>query len=66
MQVARRLETEGEVFEAELLFIPQFQQLREHPYFPALMDAIGLTEYWNNVGCRWQQHALHCVRTVDD
>ncbi len=64
MQVARRLEKEGEVFEAELLFIPQFQQLREHPDFPALMDAIGLTEYWNSVGCRWEQNALHCEETV--
>ncbi len=64
IQVARRLETEGEVFEAELLFIPQFQSLREHPEFPALMDAIGLAEYWNSVGCRWQQHALHCGQTA--
>lgn len=66
MQVARRLESEGEVFEAELLFIPQFQQLREHPDFPALMDAIGLTEYWDSVSCQWQQHALHCGQTADD
>jgi hypothetical protein len=28
------------------------------------MDAIGLTEYWNSVGCRWEQNALHCKETV--
>ncbi|HSD68394.1 MAG TPA: winged helix-turn-helix domain-containing protein [Woeseiaceae bacterium] len=60
MLVARRLETEGEVFEAELLFIPQFELLRNHPDFAALMDDIGLTEYWNSVGCRWLEGAVHC------
>jgi DNA-binding winged helix-turn-helix (wHTH) protein/TolB-like protein/Tfp pilus assembly protein PilF len=64
MQVARRLETEGEVFEAELLFIKQFQKVREHRDFPALMDAIGLTAYWNSVGCRWEQDALHCEKSA--
>ncbi|MCI0518318.1 MAG: winged helix-turn-helix domain-containing protein [Woeseiaceae bacterium] len=64
MQVARRLETEGEVFEAELLFIPQFEPLRNHPDFGALMDAVGLTEYWNSVGCHWEQDALRCGATV--
>jgi hypothetical protein len=66
MQVAQRLETEGEIFEAELLFIPQFQQLREHPDFPALIDAIGLTDYWNSVGCRWEQFELHCAAIADN
>lgn len=60
MQVARRLETEGEVFEAELMFIPQFEPLRNHPGFGNLMDAVGLTEYWNSVGCRWEQGELRC------
>ncbi|MDH4313910.1 MAG: winged helix-turn-helix domain-containing protein [Gammaproteobacteria bacterium] len=63
MQVARRLRSEGEVFEAELLFIPQFRLIREHPEFPALMDAIGLTEYWNSVGCRWEDDAVRCNAT---
>jgi DNA-binding winged helix-turn-helix (wHTH) protein/TolB-like protein len=66
MQVAQRLETEGEIFEAELLFIPQFQQLREHPDFPALIDAIGLTDYWNSVGCRWEQLELHCAAIANN
>ena len=63
MQVARRLETEGEVFEAELLFIPQFRVVREHPEFPALMESVGLKDYWDSVGCRWQDDAVRCAQS---
>jgi DNA-binding winged helix-turn-helix (wHTH) protein/TolB-like protein/tetratricopeptide (TPR) repeat protein len=61
MQVARRLESEGEVFEAELLFIPQFRIVREHPDFLELMHAIGLQAYWKQFGCRWENDAVHCA-----
>jgi DNA-binding winged helix-turn-helix (wHTH) protein/TolB-like protein/Tfp pilus assembly protein PilF len=66
MQVAQRLETEGEVFEAELLFIPQFEPLRQHADFPALMDAIGLSDYWLSVGCQWDGLALRCSESTDN
>jgi hypothetical protein len=61
MRVARRLVSEGEVFEAELLFIPQFRIVREHPDFIGLMEAIGLAEYWKSVNCRWQDDAVRCA-----
>jgi adenylate cyclase len=60
MQVAKRLISEGEIFEAELLFIPQFQVVRENAQFPQLLDAIGLTEYWNAVNCGWNGEAVVC------
>ena len=60
MSVARRLKTEGELFEAELMFIPQFAVLRQHPEFPDLMESIGLTEYWANVGCEFRDGAVVC------
>ena len=44
MEVARGLK-EGEIFEAEIMFTPTYAVLREHPEFPELLDAIGLTEY---------------------
>lgn len=66
MRVARRLETEGEIFEAELLFIPQFRVVREHPQFPDLLDAIGLTAYWQSVGCRWESDRVRCVPHSDE
>jgi hypothetical protein len=61
MRVARRLVSEGEVFEAELLFIPQFRIVREHPDFIGLMEAIGLAVYWKSVNCRWQVDAVRCA-----
>jgi hypothetical protein len=60
MAVARRLQDFGEIFEAELMFIPQFSILREHPDFPTLRDNIGLTEYWRDNGCAWQSDRVVC------
>jgi tetratricopeptide (TPR) repeat protein len=65
MEVARRMEDSGEIFEAELLFIPQFSILREHPDFPLLLDAIGLTEYWSDNGCEWQSDHVVCEEDRD-
>jgi DNA-binding winged helix-turn-helix (wHTH) protein/TolB-like protein len=60
MAVARRLKDFGEIFEAELMFIPQFSILRKHPEFPTLLDDIGLTEYWRDNGCAWQSDRVVC------
>jgi len=65
MAVARRLEDFGEIFEAELMFIPQFSILREHPDFPSLLDNIGLTEYWRDNGCAWQSDQVVCEADND-
>ena len=65
MSVARRLENSGEIFEAELMFIPQFAVLREHPGFPDLLDAIGMTEYWDSIGCAWQGDSVECESEVE-
>ena len=60
MSVARRLKDSGEVFEAELMFIPQFAVLREHEDFPSLLDGMGLTEYWESIGCTWRDERVIC------
>ena len=60
LDVARLLESEGEVFEMDLLFIPQVQPLREHAEFMDLMDALGLTEYWYERGCAWSPVRIEC------
>ena len=60
MAVAKKLENSGEIFEAELMFVPQFSVLREHPYFPTLLDSIGLTEYWNENDCVWVNDRVAC------
>lgn len=60
MKIARMLEGDAEAFPAEAIFIPQFSVLREHPDFPALLDAFGLTQYWNGIGCRWENDRVSC------
>ena len=60
MRVARLLESEGEVFEMDLLFIPEVEQLREHPDFGELLDALGITEYWRARGCTWTGKSAVC------
>ena len=51
MRVAELLLLPGEVFEMDLLWIPEFEPLRRHRDFPDLMDRLGITEYWQLHGC---------------
>jgi tetratricopeptide (TPR) repeat protein len=60
MEIAGRLQHDGEIFEAEILFSPDFRALREHPGFLRLMDDIGVADYWDHVGCEWRDDAVHC------
>ncbi len=60
MRVARLLESEGEVFEMDLLFIPEVAPLREHQDFARLLDALGISEYWRARGCAWTGSAAVC------
>ena len=63
MRVARLLESEGEVFEMDLLFIPEVAPLREHPGFGPLLDALGITDYWRARGCTWTGKSAVCKKT---
>lgn len=58
--VASRLPAEGEIFEMDLLFIPQTKPLREHEGFDALMSRLELTEYWQQKACTWQGQSFAC------
>jgi len=60
MRVARLLESEGEVFEMDLLFIPEVAPLREHPEFGKLLDALGITDYWRARSCTWTGRSAVC------
>ncbi len=59
-QVANRLADEGEIFEMDLLFIPQSKPLREYEGFDDLMTAVGLTDYWRQNRCTWQGQSFAC------
>lgn len=58
--IARLLQSEGEVFEMDLLFIPEVAPLREHEGFGDLLDALGITGYWRVRGCSWTGRSAVC------
>jgi len=58
--VARLLVGGGEVFEMDLLFIPEVQPVRDSPEFMKLMDALGITDYWEARGCSWTGSSVTC------
>ena len=60
LEVARLLEDRGEVFEMDLLFIPETTPLRQHPGFADLTVSLGLDEYWSKSGCEWIDSRLRC------
>lgn len=60
MAVARKLVQPGEIFEMDLLFLPEFLPLRERPEFLELMTTLGVTDYWKEVGCVWRDLSVHC------
>ncbi|MBT8092822.1 MAG: winged helix-turn-helix domain-containing protein [Gammaproteobacteria bacterium] len=62
MEVARRLPGLGEIFEMDLLFIPELQPLRDHPDFPSLLDDLGIVAYWQQSNCTWDGRTVRCPR----
>ena len=60
MNVARRLTAPGEIFEMDLLWIPQFRPLRLRADFLELMNELGVTEYWELNGCRFVEADVQC------
>jgi DNA-binding winged helix-turn-helix (wHTH) protein/TolB-like protein len=61
MQVANLLEQPGEVFEMDLLWIPEFRPLRQHPDFLTLMERLGIVEYWSLHACEFEDAAVSCA-----
>ena len=60
MQIANLLERPGEVFEMDLLFIPEMQALRQHEDFMPLMQRLGIVDYWKANGCKWNSDKVSC------
>ncbi len=60
LRIARYLVRPGQAFETELLFLPEFMELRERPEFLELMATLGVTEYWEQAGCVWKNLAVEC------
>jgi len=61
LRVARTLVRPGEIYETEFLFLREFTPLWERPEFLELMGALGISDYWQQVGCEWQDFAVTCT-----
>ena len=60
MEIARVEAQTGNIYELEVIYLAEFKVLREHEQFPELIQALGLTDYWNSIGCRWSNDQLLC------
>jgi tetratricopeptide (TPR) repeat protein len=59
-EIAARLEQDIGAFETELLFIAELEDFRQLPQFQRLLDAIGISDYWEQIGCRWSETGVRC------
>ncbi len=60
MEVAMQVAESGTLYEIEIIYLDEFKVLREHEDFPELLQALGLTEYWSSIGCRWRNDQVVC------
>jgi hypothetical protein len=60
LKVARMLAQPDQTVEMEMLFLPEFEPLRQRPEFLELMEALGVTDYWTQAGCVWRDLAVQC------
>lgn len=60
MDIAKVLEEPGEIFEMDLLYIPELQDLRQHPEFMPLLERLGIVDYWQSAGCEWAEDRVTC------
>ena len=60
MEAAWALQESGEYWEVEIIYLDEFKVLRKHEDFPELLQALGLTDYWNSIGCRWNNDRVLC------
>ena len=60
MEAAWALQKSGEYFEVEIFYLEEFRVLRQHEEFPELLEALGLTSYWDSIGCHWSGEQVVC------
>ncbi len=60
MEVAMQVAESGTLYELEIIYLDEFKELREHERFPELLQALGLTDYWSDIGCRWNNDRVLC------
>lgn len=60
LRVATLLVRPDITLEMDLLFLPELEQLQRRPEFLGLLGNLGITDYWEEVGCVWQDFAVRC------
>lgn len=60
LAVSREIVTPSAALETELFFLPEFEPLRQRPEFLELMGALGVTDYWQEAGCVWEDLQVEC------
>jgi tetratricopeptide (TPR) repeat protein len=65
MEVAMNLAESGKLYEhesaqVEIIYLDELKLLREHEEFPALLQKLGLTDYWSSIGCQWSDDQVLC------
>lgn len=61
MQLANEWpEDAGVIKNLELIYQDEFKSFRQEPDFPRLLDKLGLTRYWSNIGCKWSADHVVC------
>ena len=61
MEIAlQEVAEQGHIYELEIIFVDEFRELREHEQFPQLLQALGLSDYWSSIGCRWYADQVLC------
>jgi len=63
MEMAWKLVDDPSFFEIELIYLDEFQILRQHQDFPRFLQEVGLTDYWRSAGCKWDNDAVTCNST---
>ena len=51
---------EGEIFEMDILWIPEMRAFQEHDEFDHLIAALGIEDYWAQYGCAFIDDRVPC------
>ena len=51
---------EHESAQVEIIYLDELKPLREHEEFPALLQKLGLSDYWTSIGCQWSDDQVLC------
>jgi DNA-binding winged helix-turn-helix (wHTH) protein/TolB-like protein len=68
MDIAMQLAESGKLYEnesaqIEIIYLDELKPLREHKDFPELLRKLGLTDYWDSIGCQWSDDQVLCAAT---